>query len=112
MRRAISTSGNVLRTSKTSAAIASLGNCDRCGPTNPSAADDHIAIVTNRGLSGRNCFLRLVQPNECAIVVERNERGRRARMVVPDLDIAADLGSARAPRAHLAAAPRCFDKQI
>ena len=38
------------------------------GPTNPAAADDDIAIVNDRGLTGRDRALRLVQSNAGTIV--------------------------------------------
>jgi hypothetical protein len=44
---------------------------ERFAPANPTAAEDNIAVVYYRGLSGRNGALRLMQANSRAIVFGR-----------------------------------------
>ena len=67
MRRAVSTSGKVLRTRRASSA-SSLGRSANCGvAANPAAADDDIAVVKDRCLAGRDRLLRLVQSDDARV---------------------------------------------
>src|SRR5687768_13227748 len=83
MRRAVSRSGNVLKASRTSSAIS--GKLEGGGAANPASAENDIAIVNHRRLSGCDGFLRLVQLDASAAVLHRGDGRARAGMAVANL---------------------------
>ena len=86
IRRAVSMSGNVLQREQRLRRPCRQAGCRAVGPANPAAADHDVSIVKNRGLSGRDRFLRLVQLDASAPVLQRREGRAGPGMAVTNLD--------------------------
>src|SRR5262245_46485504 len=85
MRRAVATSGKVLKTRRASSAIASLGKSANSGvAANPASRDDEVAHITDCSLPWRDRLLRVIQLYQCAIAVERDERRSSSGVAVTD----------------------------
>ena len=102
MRRAVSSVGKRAEGEQDFVGHLQAG-CERGGAANPAAAEDDVAIVKDRGLAGRDGFLRLVQLDARAAVLERRDRRARAGMAVANLhrDFERLVGIAAAAPVHL-----------